>query len=67
MAKRFFVYRDGKVVEVNKNQIDQQSNVQSTGKDRDDMHSCYELGEVRQQHGIDSNRAEYAHNKERGC
>jgi hypothetical protein len=40
--------------------------VQTFGKEHDDLHSCHVLDEVRQQHMIDSNRAENAYNKERG-
>ncbi|MHC4337394.1 MAG: hypothetical protein ACYSTG_05515 [Planctomycetota bacterium] len=63
--KHTYVYRDGKIVEITKG-VEKRNNVQTFGKEHDDLHSCHVLDEVRQQHMIDSNRAENAYNKERG-
>jgi len=63
--KRVYVYRGGKIVEVT-GSLTQRKNVQTTGNYHDLMHSCHDLDDVRSQHMIDSNRAERAHNKERG-
>jgi hypothetical protein len=64
--KRTYVYRDGEIVEITQGRVTQRNNVQTFGEDHDRMHSCHVLDEVRQQHMIDSNRAERAYNKERG-
>ena len=64
--KRTYVYRDGKIVEVTPGDVLQRINVQTFGIEHDNLHSCHVLDEVRQQHMTDSNRAENAHNKERG-
>jgi hypothetical protein len=61
--RRTYVWRDGKLVETTPRS---RTNVASTGEYRDKMHSYYELDEVRQQHMIDSNRAERDYNKKRG-
>jgi hypothetical protein len=61
--KRTYVYRDGKIVEVTPGDVSKRINVQTFGKAHDDLHSCHVLDEIRQQHMIDSNRAENAYNK----
>ncbi len=63
--KRTYAYRDGKIVEITKGDVLQRINVQTTGEDHDNLHACYVMDEIRQQHMIDSNRAENAYNKER--
>ena len=64
--KRIYVYRHGKIVEVTPGDVLNRSRVQTFGDGHDNLHSCYVMDEVRQQHMIDSNRAETAYNKERG-
>jgi hypothetical protein len=64
--RRTYVWRGGKLVEILPHDVAKQVNVPSTGGYRDKMHSYHVLDEVRQQHMIDSNRAERAYNKERG-
>lgn len=62
--RKIYVWRDGKLIEGLPRQ--RQSNVQSTGDYHDNMHACYVMDDIRQQHMIDSDRAERAYNKERG-
>ena len=64
--RRVYVYRDGKIVEVTPDNVSKRTNVQTFGKAHDDMHACYVMDDLRQQHMMDSNRAENAYNKERG-
>ena len=61
--KRTYVYRDGKMVEVTQGDVLKRINVQTFGDEHDNLHSCFAMDEVRQQHMIDSNRAENAYNK----
>jgi hypothetical protein len=61
--KRTYVYRNGKIVEVTPGDVLKRINVQTFGEAHDNMHACYVMDEIRQQHMIDSNRAENAYNK----
>ena len=64
--RKVYVCRKGKIVEVTPEKVARQENVPSTGEYHDNMHACYVMDEIRQQHMIDSDRAERAYNKERG-
>ncbi len=64
-SKTCFVYRDGKIQEIHKSQLDKGTNVQTFGKEHDDLHACHVMDDLRQQHMTDSNRAENAYNKEK--
>jgi hypothetical protein len=63
--KRTYVYRDGRIIEVTPGAVKKRNNVQTTGDAHDNMHACHVMDDLRQQHMIDSNRAEYAYNKKK--
>lgn len=65
-SKTCFVYRDGKIVEIPKSELDKDKNVQTFGQEHDNLHACHVMDDLRQQHMTDSNRAENAYNKARG-
>ena len=65
-SKTCFVYRDGKIQEIRKSQLDKSTHVQTFGEDHDNLHATHVMDDLRQQHMIDSNRAENAYNKKRG-
>ncbi len=64
--KRVYVFRGGKIVEVTPGAILKRLNVPTFDDYHDNMHSFYDLDDVRAQHMIDSSRAERAYNKKRG-
>ena len=66
MANTCYVFRDGKIQEIHKSQLGTRNNVQTLGEEQQHMHACHVMDDLRQQHMIDSNRAENAYNKERG-